>query len=66
MEPDVIIGLAAESADDIHRITKAIRENDGYCPCALDKTEDTKCMCLEFREMESGVCPCGLYKKVLR
>lgn len=41
-----------------------LKENQGYCPCVLVKTDDTKCMCKEFREMESGMCHCGLYIKV--
>ncbi len=24
---------------------------------------DTKCMCKEFREMDEGMCHCGLYIK---
>lgn len=47
-------------ADEIKRKLKA---NGGYCPCNLIKNEDTKCMCKEFREMESGMCHCGLYIK---
>jgi ferredoxin-thioredoxin reductase catalytic subunit len=40
-------------------------ENDGYCPCALLKNEDTKCMCLDFRQnVKEGWCNCGLYIKV--
>jgi hypothetical protein len=41
-----------------------VRLNDGYCPCAVFKTPDTKCICKEFREQESGVCHCGRYEKV--
>ena len=45
-------------------IKKAIKENDGYCVCAVEKTPDTKCMCKDFREMEEdGLCHCGLYQK---
>lgn len=40
-----------------------IKENGGYCPCALEKSQDTKCMCKEFREQEDGICRCGLYIK---
>lgn len=46
-----------------NEIRRALRENNGYCPCSLERTEDTKCMCKEFREMESGMCHCGLYIK---
>lgn len=42
-----------------------VEQNNGYCPCAIVKTEDTKCMCKEFREQtESGVCHCGRFIKV--
>lgn len=42
---------------------EAVRNNNGYCPCKLEKNEDTKCMCKEFREMEEGICHCGMYIK---
>ncbi len=38
--------------------------NGGYCPCAIWQTPDTKCMCKEFREQDSGECHCGRFKKV--
>ena len=44
-------------------LMKAVKANNGYCPCALEKTPDTKCMCKEFRDMKSGMCHCGLYIK---
>ena len=44
-------------------IRKALKDNDGYCPCRVQKTKDTKCMCKEFREQTSGECHCGLYYK---
>ena len=49
-----------EYADEIKR---KLKDNAGYCPCRLQKTEDTKCMCKEFREMREGMCHCGLYIK---
>lgn len=46
-------------------IRAKLKENDNYCPCRIDKNEDTKCMCKEFRAQiergESGECHCGLY-----
>lgn len=49
-------------------VTKAVEENFGYCPCMVMKTEDTKCMCKEFRdswetvkEGESVTCRCGRF-----
>lgn len=55
--------------DFLHRkkIEELIKDNDGYCCCAVEKTEDTKCMCKEFREQkEYGFCHCGRYFKVLK
>jgi hypothetical protein len=49
-----------------HDIAMLVAANDGYCPCAIQKTPDTKCMCKEFREQESeGPCHCGRYMKVV-
>ena len=45
------------------KMRQALKENDGYCPCRLEKTPETKCMCKEFLEQESGPCHCGLYVK---
>lgn len=46
-------------------IKKSLKANNGYCPCRIEKTPDTKCMCREFREQikrgEPGMCHCGLY-----
>lgn len=45
-------------------IKERVIANDGYCPCRLSKTPDTKCMCKDFREQEEpGLCHCGLYLK---
>lgn len=46
-----------------NEIKKQLKANSGYCPCTLLKNKDTKCMCKEFREMEEGMCHCGLYIK---
>ena len=46
-----------------NEVRKKLKDNGGYCPCRLEKTPDTKCMCKEFREMEEGMCHCGLYQK---
>jgi len=54
------------------RVVAAIREglarSGGYCPCRLERTEDNKCMCKEFREQMAdpqfeGYCHCLLYFK---
>ena len=43
---------------------KAVEENGGFCPCAIEKNEDTRCPCKEFREQETpGECHCGRFEK---
>lgn len=55
-----------------NEVVKAVREGlrrtGGYCPCRFDKTDDTKCICKEFREQIAdpdyeGYCHCMLYYK---
>ena len=57
--------LINSDADKVVEIRKALKDNDGYCPCRLFKTPDTKCMCKKFRDqIEQGIegeCHCGLY-----
>lgn len=58
--------------NDDRKIVDAIREGlkkkEGHCPCRLQMTEDTVCMCREFREQIAdpdfeGYCHCRLYYK---
>lgn len=50
--------------DFVKEMRDALKDNSGYCPCRIEKTKDTKCMCREFVESnESGYCHCGLYYK---
>ena len=52
--------------EQVEAVRKALQENGGYCPCAVFKNEDTKCMCKNFREQIKqgipGKCNCGLYE----
>ena len=41
-----------------------VKENEGYCPCAIEKNNDTKCPCKEFREGKQGICQCGVFIKI--
>ncbi len=49
-------------------IKQGLKETGGYCPCRRERSDDTKCMCKEFRgqiadpEFE-GFCHCQLYYK---
>lgn len=48
----------------VAEIRKRLKENDGYCPCVLEKSENTKCICKEFQNQQTaGYCHCGLYYK---
>ena len=52
--------------DNVYQeITQAVKDNDGYCPCMIAKSDDTKCPCKEFREQViEGECHCGRYLKI--
>lgn len=49
--------------DHVRSIKERLEANGGYCPCTLVKNEDAKCMCKEFRELDNGMCHCGLFIK---
>lgn len=57
------MGVQIQRLPNTDVILQAVKDNDNYCPCRRQKTPDTKCMCKEFKEMEEGICHCGLYKK---
>ena len=52
-----------EDDELVKEIRQQLKDNDGYCPCRLSKTPDTKCMCKEFRLQSDGMGHCGLYEK---
>ena len=53
------------NVDTFEIVSKAIKDNDDYCCCAIEKNADSKCMCKNFREQEeSGFCHCGRFYKV--
>lgn len=52
----------------VKELKEKMKQNGGYCPCRLRRTEETKCMCKEFRDSISdaefeGYCHCMLYYK---
>lgn len=52
----------------VKTVKEGLKAKNGYCPCRLEMTDDTKCICKEFREqMEDpdfeGFCHCMLYYK---
>ncbi len=57
-----------EDKEIVAQIKEGLKAKDGYCPCRLEKTPDTKCMCKEFRDQIAdpnfeGYCHCMLYYK---
>ena len=49
----------------VREVKRQLKENNGYCPCAIKKTPETKCRCKAFRDQlekgEPGACNCGLW-----
>ncbi len=55
-------------AEIVKMVQAGLKEKDGYCPCRLERTPETKCMCKEFRHQINdpdfeGFCHCYLYYK---
>lgn len=54
-----------DDADFVREVKRALKDNNGHCPCQLIKSADTKCQCKMFRDQvargEPGACQCGLY-----
>lgn len=52
----------------VDTVKKGLERTGGYCPCRLERTEENKCMCREFRDQIknpdfTGFCHCMLYYK---
>lgn len=52
----------------VSAVREGLKRTGGYCPCRLERTEDTKCICKEFRHQQAdpdfeGFCHCYLYYK---
>ena len=55
-------------AETVKLIREGLQAKGGYCPCRLERSEDNKCICREFREQIEdpefeGFCHCMLYYK---
>lgn len=49
-------------------VREGLKRKGGYCPCRLEKKEEYKCICEEFRQQMAdpdfeGFCHCRLYFK---
>lgn len=57
-----------ENEEIVKTVKEGLKRTGGYCPCRLQRTEDTKCMCTEFKQQIAdpdfeGYCHCMLYYK---
>jgi ferredoxin-thioredoxin reductase catalytic subunit len=57
-----------EDAEVVKLVREGLKAKGGYCPCRMERTEENKCICEEFRrQMEDpefeGYCHCMLYYK---
>ena len=50
----------------VAEVNRQLQETRGYCPCAIEHTPETKCICAAFeRKYILGICcecNCGKYK----
>lgn len=59
-----------ENEEIVKMIKEGLERTGGYCPCRLERIEENKCICKEFREQIKdptfeGYCHCQLYYKKL-
>lgn len=57
-----------EDKEVVKTIREGLKRTGGYCPCRLQRTEENKCICQEFRQQIAdpdfkGYCHCLLYYK---
>ena len=57
-----------EDKEMVQVVKDGLKRTGGYCPCRLERTEENKCICKEFREQMAdpdyhGYCHCMLYYK---
>ena len=60
-----------KNGSTVNTIREGLKRTGGYCPCRLERTEATKCMCQEFKDQIAnpnfeGYCHCMLYYKSLK
>lgn len=55
----------------VKTVKEGLKQTGGYCPCRMERSEENKCICREFREQIEdpefeGFCHCMLYYKSLK
>lgn len=57
-----------DDAQVVSTVKEGLKRTGGYCPCRLEQTPETRCICDEFRRQMAdpefeGYCHCMLYYK---
>ena len=57
-----------DNAEVVSAVKEGLARTGGYCPCRLERTDENKCMCEEFKAQikdpnYEGFCHCMLYYK---
>ena len=57
-----------EDPEVVKTVREGLAATGGYCPCRVERTEEYKCICPEFRKQIAdpdfeGYCHCMLYYK---
>lgn len=52
----------------VEKIKEGLKRTGGYCPCRIERIDDNKCICKEFKAQIAdpnyeGYCHCMLYYK---
>ena len=52
----------------VNTIREGLKRTGGYCPCRVERTEENRCMCQEFKDqiadpLFEGFCHCMLYSR---
>ena len=42
-----------ENKEIVAEIREGLKKTGGYCPCRVERTDDTRCMCREFKERKA-------------
>ena len=57
-----------DNKEIVNEIREGLKHTRGYCPCRVERSDETKCICREFKEQIAdpdfeGYCHCMLYYK---
>ena len=57
-----------DNKEIVNEIREGLKHTGGYFPCRVERSDETKCICREFKEQIAdpdfeGYCHCMLYYK---